>query len=172
MAQLPILAHTAEILDAVRSAPVTVLVGATGCGKTTMLCQILHDARKVVDTGDSVGGERYRLRHTGVVATIHAASVVANRPAARHVFFTTMTVTTRIAMKNVAEIDEEEVRKRWRTTGGEARMMVEREWGETRKEERKEVEEKKDEVERVKEHHATDKEIEEARRRALERRRG
>ena len=83
-----------------------------------------------------------------------------------------MTVTTRIAMKNVAEIDEEEVRKRWRTTGGEARRMVEREWGETRKEERKEVEEKKDEVERVKEQHATDKENEEARRRALERRRG
>ncbi|KAI9219158.1 putative ATP dependent RNA helicase [Blastocladiella britannica] len=41
---LPIVAHRRELLYAVESNPVTIVVGHTGCGKSTQLPQYLHEA--------------------------------------------------------------------------------------------------------------------------------
>ena len=42
--KLPIRAHAADIVGAVRANPVTVVIGETGSGKTTQIAQILLDA--------------------------------------------------------------------------------------------------------------------------------
>eukprot|EP01065_Artemidia_motanka_P034097 TRINITY_DN4125_c0_g1_i1.p1 TRINITY_DN4125_c0_g1~~TRINITY_DN4125_c0_g1_i1.p1 ORF type:complete len:1102 (+),score=377.59 TRINITY_DN4125_c0_g1_i1:59-3364(+) len=52
-AQLPIAAHKEEILRAVRTSPVVILQGETGCGKTTQVPQFLLDEM----TAESRGGD-------------------------------------------------------------------------------------------------------------------
>ena len=53
-AHLPIRQHTAQIIDTIRTHPVTVLIGETGSGKTTQLAQILDEAG-IVSKGKLIG---------------------------------------------------------------------------------------------------------------------
>ena len=60
--KLPIRAHAADIVGAVRANPVTVVIGETGSGKTTQIAQILLDAGLAGGQDGGGGEEHQRLR--------------------------------------------------------------------------------------------------------------
>jgi len=78
-AHLPIRQHTAQIIDTVRTHPVTVLIGETGSGKTTQLAQILDEAG-IVSKGKLIGVTQPRR-----VAAVMVARRVAQEMGFREV---------------------------------------------------------------------------------------